>query len=509
MNFGTWDWVAHYASTQPNAPALRNLENGETRTWRELDERVGKIAHLLLNEWALKPGSRIANLSNGDLRHFDMQFACIRAGMIWVPLNFRQTVLELSALCRNLMPAVMLADAAWSDAAAGVVAEADIPRSLLWGQGEAFDIAIEAAPCLSACDHMIDPHVPMQILFTSGTTGEPKAVAYTLSGLTFQVLNQLEFCATQAADNHIYVPIPLFHAGGLHAFANPILFAGGQVTVSTRFVPETAVSFVGDPANHVTHLSLVPVMYQMMAECAAFPDADFSQVQRFSCAGGRLTQSLLDAYGKKGVSFMTQYGGTETGPTVTSMNPSRIDKIVAGSCGQKARFIDVKLVDDAGEDVPAGEPGEVWVRGPSITAGYMIGGELQPVDGWLKTGDIAICDDEGFFFIVDRVKDMYKSGGENVFPAEVERVLGEHPAVAEVAVIGVADDRWGEVGLAVAIARPGSTLSLEDLRAHCDGKIARFKQPHHLMLVDALPRNVTGKISKQELRVQFAGSKSA
>jgi len=172
--------------------------------------------------------------------------------------------------------------------------------------------------------------------------------------------------------------------------------------------------------------------------------------------------------------------------------------------------IDVRLVDESGADVARGQPGEIWVRGPSVIGAYL-GPEakIERPQGWLKTGDVAWEDDEGFYYIVDRVKDMYKSGGENVFPAEVEQVLLGHPAVSEVAVIGVADDRWGEVGLAVVVTARDQTLSLEDLREVCDGRLARYKHPKHLVIVDAFPRNVTGKISKQDLRTQYRGSKSA
>jgi fatty-acyl-CoA synthase len=172
--------------------------------------------------------------------------------------------------------------------------------------------------------------------------------------------------------------------------------------------------------------------------------------------------------------------------------------------------VEVRLVDEAGEDVPQGQPGEIWVRGPAVIGGYL-GPEakIQRPDGWLKTGDVAWMDDEGFYYIVDRVKDMYKSGGENVFPAEVEQVLLRHPAVHEVAVIGVADERWGEVGLAVVVTKAGQSLGLDDLRAVCDGKLARYKHPKHLEIVEAFPRNVTGKISKQDLRAKYRGSKSA
>ena len=503
------DWVAHYALTQPSAPALRNFEGGESRTWRALDDRVGQMAHALIHRLGLSPGDRIVNISDGDLRHFELQFACVRTGMVWAPLNFRNTAYELASVCRDLRPALMLTDSVWQNQARAVVEQAGIPRMICWGPDQPFDDLLDPANRIDAHDRL-DADAPLQILFTSGTTGKPKAAIVTLSGVTWQALNQAQFCGTAEPGNHVFLPIPLFHAGGLNSLSNPVLYFGGQVTVSTRFDPAATTAYIGDPANGVTHMALPPVMYQMMADSEPFERADFSSIRRLICAGGRLQDGLRDAYAAKGVGFMTQYGGTETGPTVTSMNPARLDKISAGSCGQKAMHIDVRLVDESGADVARGEPGEIWVRGPSVIGAYLgAEGRIERPQEWLKTGDVAWEDDEGFYYIVDRVKDMYKSGGENVFPAEVEQVLLGHPAISEVAVIGVADDRWGEVGLAVVVAARGRSVTLEDLREVCDGRLARYKHPKHLVIVDAFPRNVTGKISKQDLRAQYRGSKSA
>jgi fatty-acyl-CoA synthase len=227
-------------------------------------------------------------------------------------------------------------------------------------------------------------------------------------------------------------------------------------------------------------------------------------------AGGRLTPTLQQQWLKKGVRFSPQYGGTETGPSVTALDPRRADKAAAGSCGTKAMFADIRLVGPDGADVGIDRPGEIWLKGPAITPGY-IGRErdLDFTDGWFRTGDVARVDEEGFYFLVDRLKDMYKSGGENVSSVEVEQVLAEHPDVREVAVIGIQHDKWGEVGLAVVVPREGARPTVEDLRGICDGRLARYKQPHAIEIIEAMPRNVTGKIVKDELRRRFNGSATA
>jgi fatty-acyl-CoA synthase len=506
MRYASADWVADYARTQPDAPALYNFDTGERRSWQELDRRVGEIASMLRHGLGFEPGDRIVNISDGDLRHFELQFACARAGLVWVPLNFRHTVLELARACREMQPRLMLTDATWSDTARAVATETGIPAVMNWDPGQDLDRALDASGYLSASGD-IDPDRPLQILYTSGTTGTPKAAIVTLGGMECHSLQQVEFCATAEPGAHLFQPMPLFHFGGLNTASNPILYFGGQVTVAKRFDAQAATAFCGDTANGVTHLCLPPIMYQMMADSEPFATADFSRMRRFICGGGRVSEKLRAAYEPKGARFVPQYGGTETGPA-TSMNPDRIDKIMAGSCGQKARYIDMRVVDEHGTDVERGTPGEVWVRGPGVTIGYLgTGGQIVRPDGWHRTGDVVREDDEGFYYVVDRVKDMYKSGGENVFSAEVEGVLLAHPAVAECAVIGVSDERWGEVGLAVVVATEGHQVTLQALLEACEGKLARYKHPKHLQIVESFPRNVTGKISKPALRVQFGGSR--
>jgi len=507
MQYAAADWVANYARTQPGARALTNFDSGETRSWAELDARVGQIAHALVHTLRLQRGDRIANISDGDLRHFELQFACARAGLVWVPLNFRHTIVELSRACREMAPKLMLTDAVWAETARAASAETGIPVTLDWGPGAGLD------QLLSAGNHMpangeIDEDAPLQILYTSGTTGTPKAAIVTLGGMVCYAMQQVQFCANAEPGGHLFQPMPLFHFGGLNTASNPILYYGGQVTVTARFDATATTEFCGDPNNAVTHLCLPPVMYQMMAESPAFAAADFSTLRRFICGGGRVSERLRAAYDPKGARFVSQYGGTETGP-VTSLNPDRLDKLMAGSCGQKSNYIDVRVVDDDGHDVECGQPGEVWVRGPGVTIGYLgADAGIRRSEGWHRTGDVVWEDEEGFYYVVDRVKDMYKSGGENVFSAEVEGILLTNPAVAECAVIGVADDQWGEVGLAVVVATAGHELTIEALRATCEGKLARYKHPKHLTLVESFPRNVTGKISKPALRAQFGGSRS-
>jgi fatty-acyl-CoA synthase len=510
VTFPYVDWVAHHARNRPHSLALHGLDDGESRSWAALEHRVARLAGALRSEIGLRPGDRVAVLANGNIRVLELQHACLRAGLTMVPLNFRLTVSELAAMCRRLSPALMITDRVWKDTALSVALDSGISRTIDWdGPLSVFEtLATDAAPMVARED-MRGDEMPL-ILFTSGSTGAPKAATCTLEAMVWQAYNQAGSSRVAEEGAHVFVPLPLFHAGGLNSLTNPVMFFGGKATISARFDAAVAASFIGNPANGVTHLALVPLMYDLIAAAPDFATADLRMIRTAIVAGGRMSADLQQRYLAKGVAFSPQYGGTETGPSVTALHPSHIEKARAGSCGTKVMHVQIRLVGEDGIDVPTGTPGEIWVKGPAITRGYIDRRPEQDfVDGWFRTGDVARVDDAGYYYIVDRLKDMYKSGGENVSSAEVEQVLITHPDVQDVAVIGVHDDTWGEVGLAVIVPREGASLTLETLRAACDGKLARFKQPRRLELVSELPRNVTGKISKEALRRQFHGTATA
>ena len=507
MSFKPVDWVAHHARVRPDAIALRGGDDGETRTWAALDDRVSRLAHGLRHGLGLRPGDRLALLSDGNVRVMETQFACIRAGLTLVPLNFRLTTAELVEMCRAVGTLAMISDPVWHVAAAQVMAALAQSAPILWGDR---DSAFERLACGA---NILPPRPDMRsedvalILFTSGSTGAPKAAMCTLEAMAWQAFNQAEASRAAEAGAHVFTPLPLFHAGGLNSLTNPILYFGGTATISGRFDPSAAARFVGDPANGVTHIALVPLMYELIANTPEFAAADFSRLCTAILAGGRLTESLQTVWAAKGVRFSPQYGGTETGPSVTALPPSMQDKARAGSCGTAVLHVEIRLVDEHGDDVPIGQAGEIWLKGPSITPGY-IGRDpaFDFADGWFRTGDVARMDADGCYFLVDRIKDMYKSGGENVAPAEVEQILAEHPSIAEVAVIGVAHEKWGEVGLAIVAPHGPDAPTLDQLRALCEGRLARYKHPYRLELIERLPRNVTGKIAKDELRARFGGT---
>ncbi len=264
MQLTAADWVAHHARTRSSGTALRNFESGESRSWGVLEDRVGRLSFALLHEFGLRKGDRVVSLTNGDIRSFELQFACMRAGLVLAPLNFRLALPELVAACVEVSPRLMVTDENWSAAARAAAAEAGVDQVMSWGRDDSeFDSLAESSR------HMaervgIPPDEPALILFTSGTTGKAKGAVATHGALVWQAINQVQFSRVAEQDAHVLSPLPLFHAGGLNSLSTPILFFGGQVTVCARFDAEASIRFVGDPANGVTHLSLVPLMYQLM-----------------------------------------------------------------------------------------------------------------------------------------------------------------------------------------------------------------------------------------------------
>jgi fatty-acyl-CoA synthase len=505
MEIAAHDWVAFHAAHRPDAPALRRAEDGATTTWAELDDRVGRAA-AALRERGVEAGDRIALITENDPRVFEIQFAAMRLGALFVPLNWRLTVHELAEICLDADPAVLVHDEIWAEVAAQVAEKAQIPRRFTWNTADAdgeYETALGAAAPLG-------PRVearhsdPTHILYTSGTTGRPKGALSTHGTLVWQALNTAHTTGYAEQNCHHLNQMPLFHAGGLNVMANPILYFGGVVTTMRRFDPAAVLAAWADSTPPVTHFAAIPLMYQAIQAQPGFADADLTHLRHLIVAGAIGTPELFRFWSARGLPLQPQYGGTEMGPMVFALDheAEHQDKAEAGSTGRGAMHTEIRIVDPAGNDVPDGEVGEIWLRGPSVTVGYWCKQRTDFfTDDWFRTGDAARRDPDGYYYLAGRTKEMYKSGGENVYPAEVENVLSLHPAVADIAVVGVPDERWGEVGMAVVVA--AAEVTLDDLVAFAADKLARFKLPKRLAVVPELPRNVTGKVNRDALREQY------
>jgi len=499
-----YDWIAHFARRTPNKTAVVDLASDRRFTYAQFDARISRLATHLRERLGVTRGDRVAVLALNTTDTLEVQFACGRLGAIFVPLNVRFTVPELQFIVGDASPRVMAHDTDLADTALSVAKLCNVASTLLFGAGGSYETAIAAARPLGAFEEVTLEDIST-IMYTSGTTGQPKGATIT-HGMTFWNCVNLGGPAYISPSSVLLTVLPLFHTGGLNCYTNPVLHAGGTVLIMRAFEPGLALKLIGDPEQGINVFFGVPAIYQFMAQHPAFETADLSRLIIGGVGGAPMPVPLLNVWETRGVALQQGYGMTETSPAVLVLDREDATR-KAGSAGKPVLHTEVRVVRPDGTDVEAGELGELWVKGPNLTPGYWNRPDANSssfTDGWLHTGDATRVDEEGFYYIVDRWKDMYISGGENVYPAEVENVLHQITAIAEAAVIGVPDVQWGEVGMAIVAMKPGQSLTETEIMAHCAKNLARFKCPRLIRFVDALPRNATGKIHKPTLRKDFS-----
>lgn len=518
MRWGIWHWLERRADIDPDKPAV--IDGPQVLSYRALRDRVAALAGGM-RTLGVGRGDRVAVLSINRAEYIEVVFAAARLGAIVVPLNWRLTVAELAFQVDDSEPMMLFVDPELQGLAEGLRAqhEAGVIRTHVAfdGDGAALPRALRYSALLEhpAAFPQGRFEDPLLILYTSGTTGRPKGAVLTQATQLWNSLNIGMGVSLTAADVTLNV-LPMFHAGGIGLFTLPSLHVGATAVLLRKFDPGDAVRLIR--AHGVTAMFGVPAIYLTLLEHEAFRRADLRRV-RFSCGGAPCPLTIIEAFRHRGLLFQQGYGLTETAPTFLII-PAHDAFRKAGSAGKAAVHTEVRVVDDEGRDVPPGGIGEVWARGPNLFTEYWRRPEataeafVPPEDGvegseghagwWFRTGDLARIDEEGFIYIVDRKKDLIISGGENIYPAEVEDVLYRHPAIAEAAVIGVPDARWAEVPKAIVALRPEHSLTPEELVRFCEGKLARYKIPKSMAVVDALPRNASGKVLKRLLREQFS-----
>lgn len=503
------DWVAYNASVHPETPAATSVERGVTLTWGELERRVGRLSASLLQRYGLAPGDRVALIAENDVRIFELQFACMRAGLILVPINWRLALGEMVTLMRDAEPRLLISDDTWKTTADALAEAIPFEARLAWsdtpGTSE-YDELIETADCVLP-GGMYDADTLTHILYTSGTTGLPKGALCSHRSLQAQALNLAHTSRMAERGNHHLNIVPMFHAGALNTYSNPTLYWGGQVTTVRRFDAAVALRLLTDPEVGITHLCGVLQMYEMITALPEFERATFPTLRKALFGGwGPSTRWVHETWRKRGFFLQLSYGSTECGPNVCILDEN--EELASRNCsGNIVASTEVRLVDRDGADVPQGEVGEIWVRGPAITPGYWRRPKEDYFQGdWFKTGDCVRADEAGRLFIVDRLREVYRSGGENIYPAEVELVLSQAPNVKEVAVIAVPDTRWGEVGLAVIEPHAGATVTLDMLLSYAEGKLGRFKLPKHMVTIETMPRSATLKIDRAALKKAYSAA---
>jgi fatty-acyl-CoA synthase len=450
-------------------------------TFGELDDRADALAAALV-ERGLGRGDRVATLTGNSPEHVIALFACAKAGLLLAPLSWRLAPAEIAYQLDDADPAVFLVDdehAALADAALATAnvsperAHLEPRNSLLQGK----------LPADVRDDN------PLLLVYTSGTTGKPKGALLTHASCFWTNLG-FDLATGVSGDDVVLQVLPQYHCGGWNV--QPLLawWKGAKVVLERAFDPARCLRLIEE--KRVTTMMGVPANYLFMSQQPEFARADLSSLRRAVVGGAPMPEPLLEAWQRRGVEIVQGYGLTEAAPNVLCLPPEDASR-KAGYAGKPYPFVEVRLSD----------AGELQVRGPNVFAGYWRNPEATAAaftgDGWLRTGDVAARDDEGCYRIVGRLKDMYISGGENVYPAEVEAVLHEHPAVADAAVVGVASERWGETGLAFVVLEPDGAASEDELVEHCRARLARFKVPSGVRFLDELPRSGMNKVLKGEL----------
>jgi fatty-acyl-CoA synthase len=486
--------IERNAAFAPDKPAL--IFEGDALSYAAFDARIAQTARALKAELGVGRGDRVAILSLNRPDYLVLLYACARLGALLVPLNWRLAVAEQLFILSDATPKVLVLEQAF----AGVLAtlEERLPDTTAIGldfsptRGIAFEALLERGRGDGRNPH-IDLSCPLLIVYTSGTTGRPRGAVLRQEALLWNGVMSQHMHGLTSAD-HVLTVLPFFHVGGLNIQTTPALQHGATVTIHARFTPDATLNAFAREKPTLT--VLVPATIQAVTDHPAWMSTDLSSLKAVSTGSTIVPPHLIERFVARGVPVLQVYGSTETCPIAIY---TRIggDLSREGSTGLPGLCCEAAIIDDAGREQPAGTSGEITIRGPNVFYEYW-GNETATRealhDGWYRTGDLGLRDADGYFWVHDRKKNLIISGGENIYPAEVERVLLEHPDVSECGVIGRPDPRWDEVPVAYVIRRSDSRVGAGDLQAHVRTQLARFKVPREIVFVDDLPRTALGKV---------------
>ena len=494
------DLIARNAAFTPDKPAI--IFEGASLSYAAFHARIEQAARALKAEFGVGRGDRVAILSLNRPDYLVLLYACARLGAMLVPLNWRLAVAEQLFILSDASAKVLVLEQAFADVLPAL--EKSLPDTGIVGidftppRGMAFDTALATARGDGHNPHT-DLTRPLLIVYTSGTTGRPKGAVLRQEALLWNgVMSQHMHDLTSA--DHVLTVLPFFHVGGLNIQTTPALHVGATVTIHSRFTPDATLETFARERPTLT--VLVPATIQAVTDHPDWDVTDLSSLKAISTGSSIVPPHLIDRIVARGVQVLQVYGSTETCPIAIY---TRIggDLSRTGSTGLPGLCCEAAVIDDAGRELPPDTPGEIAVRGPNVFYEYWGNATATRQalhDGWYRTGDIGRRDADGYFFVHDRKKNLIISGGENIYPAEVERVLLEHPEVRECGVIGRPDPRWDEVPVAYVVRRTGCSVGAEDLKAHVETQLARFKVPRDIVFVDDLPRTALGKVQHFMLR---------
>lgn len=502
------DLLTHRACLTPDREAIYDQASNQRYTYAKLNRRANRLANGLHQQLGLRKGERVAILAHNSIAYVDLLYGLGKLGAILTPLNWRLNARELIYILKDSSPRLLFCGPEFGELLAQIRQEVNLEQV----------IALEGAPFSNAIAYesflengmevepqcsLLDGEDPYCLLYTSGTTGNPKGALIPHRQVLWNAINTV--ISWGLSENDV-APIltPMFHSGGLFVFLTPLLYAGGRVVIARTFDPETSLHLIEQEC--CTVILGVPTLFQVWMNSPAFNSVDFSRVRFFISGGAPCPSALIQTWRQaSGIVLRQGYGLTEVGVNCFSMTDEEAI-LKAGSVGKPIFHSQMRLVTPEGRDVPRGQTGELIIAGPHVCLGYWNNPQATAEalrDGWFHTGDMAYQDEEGFFYISGRLKDMIISGGENVYAAEVEMVFREHPAVTDAALIGQPDEKWGEVGLMVVACKPGITAGVDELLEFCRQRLARYKVPRRIEFVDSLPYSPYGKVIKAELRQRF------
>jgi fatty-acyl-CoA synthase len=502
------DILAVRANLTPDREALYDLTSGIRYTYKELNQRADQLANFLQKGYGSQKGDRVSILAHNGIAYVDLLFGLGKIAAIFAPLNWRLTSRELTYILNDCQPKILIVGPEFASVFEEMRAHIHVDHVIALdganiAGAESYEELLNQATAWEPMRPAIDEEDPYCILYTSGTTGRPKGALLPHRQILWNAINTVISWGLSEKD---VSPIltPMFHSGGLFVFLVPLFYAGGRVVLARTFDPDASLKLIVD--ERCTVILGVPTLFQVWMNSPEFAKADFRHVHFFISGGASCPPSLIEAWHKaKGVAVRQGYGLTEVGVNCFSMTDEEALR-KKGSVGKPIFHSEMRLVDANGNDVAVGKTGELIIRGPHVCLGYWNNSEATAEaiqDGWFHTGDMARMDEEGYFYIAGRFKDMIISGGENIYAAEVEAVFREHPCVADAALIGQPDEKWGEVGLMIVARKPNQSVSAQDLLQFCQGRLAKYKIPKQIKFVDSLPYSPYGKVMKAELKKQW------
>lgn len=503
------NWIGNYsffrARINPDSEAVYDIDTGKKYTYQDLDLRADKLAYFLKNTAGIEKDDRVALLSRNRVEMIDAYYATGKAACLLVPYNYRLSSDELSQLIQSETPRILLYEGCFSALVEEMRERIPVEKYILLDDGEEAskndyrysDImaAERTEPVWNGQSLMEDIHL---IIHTGGTTGLPKGGLISHRSLLFNAMNEI---CTWGLSHHdsAHILLPLFHTGGWNLLTLPLLHAGGRLILNRQFDPVQALKVIGE--ERPSFIFGAATIFRMMTDLPEFEKTDFSSVKWVMAGAAPTPRNIMEKFWNRGIRFVLGYGMTEAGPNnLTAPAEFMTDTVMRekyASVGRPMYLSLVKIVDEGGKELGPNEPGELIWSGPQIFSGYWNNPAETAAtlrDGWVYTGDIAVRDDDGYYYIVGRKKNMFISGGENVFPPEIESVLYQIPEVHETAVIGVPDEKWGEVGKAVVSLKPGKSLEKEAIIDFLRTRLAGYKIPRYLAFVDDVPKNNVGKI---------------